>query len=284
MNLESGLSGKLFAMKSCWSCHRLLPLDAFHKASRSSDGHSTQCKECASEYSRHRYEHNRERILEQTKAYQRADPERHRRAQKKAWAKYYARNSEKLKARAHTYYRQRRDAGLIDRTHKNKRDKEWRKKTPEKQREYRRRLKPYMAAYLRQYAATHPETIKKHRRKYRATHIDQCRLYKRLYMARRRRQLVVEGKVTVQQWRQILMFYGRACAYCNKPESDAPLTIDHYIPLAKGGKNIWQNVWPLCLDCNMKKWAKLPPADFRLPHIDALVEIDGKLQLKEKAA
>lgn len=273
-------------MKNCWHCHKTLPLTEFHKDSRSSDGYAGQCRACIAEYCRVRYQRKRERILEATRLYRLANPERYHIANTKAWAKYYLKNADRLRAKVREYCRYRRTAGLIDKARKNQWARLSYKRHPDKYRELGRlhRQRPETKLYHRQYAKNHSDKIAHYGRKYRAKHPEKIRLYKRLYMAKRRRKLTIEGRITVQQWRQILMFYGRACAHCNKLESEVPLTIDHYIPLAKGGKNVWQNVWPLCLDCNMKKSAKLPSSDFKLPHVDVFIEIDGKLQLKEKAA
>lgn len=40
------------------------------------------------------------------------------------------------------------------------------------------------------------------------------------------------------------------CAICNSKEK---LTIDHIVPIAKGGKNLESNVQVLCNKCNLLK-------------------------------
>jgi 5-methylcytosine-specific restriction endonuclease McrA len=42
----------------------------------------------------------------------------------------------------------------------------------------------------------------------------------------------------------------RFCAHCGTPQN---LTIDHIIPLAKGGKNTLDNLQMLCYACNTEK-------------------------------
>lgn len=44
------------------------------------------------------------------------------------------------------------------------------------------------------------------------------------------------------------------CQYCG----DKAENIDHVIPRAKGGRNVWENVVASCLKCNRKKADKLP--------------------------
>jgi 5-methylcytosine-specific restriction protein A len=48
------------------------------------------------------------------------------------------------------------------------------------------------------------------------------------------------------------------CHYCGKQFKPAELTMDHLIPLARGGKSIRANVVPSCKDCNNKKKYLLP--------------------------
>lgn len=49
------------------------------------------------------------------------------------------------------------------------------------------------------------------------------------------------------------------CKGCGKTENEAQLTIDHIIPLAKGGSNDISNLQTLCFQCNRKKKADLDP-------------------------
>jgi 5-methylcytosine-specific restriction endonuclease McrA len=46
------------------------------------------------------------------------------------------------------------------------------------------------------------------------------------------------------------------CQYCGT--TDQPLTIDHVVPRARGGKTEWTNVVAACAACNRKKADKLP--------------------------
>jgi len=48
------------------------------------------------------------------------------------------------------------------------------------------------------------------------------------------------------------------CAYCGHVYSSGELTRDHYHPVSKGGKDVWQNVVTACRDCNSMKSNILP--------------------------
>jgi 5-methylcytosine-specific restriction endonuclease McrA len=43
------------------------------------------------------------------------------------------------------------------------------------------------------------------------------------------------------------------CQSCGKNQKQVKLTIDHIIPLAKGGTNDLSNLQTLCLECNQRK-------------------------------
>ncbi|HVT03228.1 MAG TPA: HNH endonuclease [Thermoanaerobaculia bacterium] len=49
------------------------------------------------------------------------------------------------------------------------------------------------------------------------------------------------------------------CQYCGKKFSSSELSLDHVIPISRGGKSTWENVVCACLPCNVKKGNKLLP-------------------------
>lgn len=77
---------------------------------------------------------------------------------------------------------------------------------------------------------------------------DRVNLLSRLKKQRRR----AAGVLTVADWELVLDTYGRECLACGKPE----VTIDHVIPVSKGGTNTIDNVQPLCGPCNNSKFTK----------------------------
>jgi len=46
------------------------------------------------------------------------------------------------------------------------------------------------------------------------------------------------------------------CQYCNTPYTKNNLTLDHVIPLSKGGKTRWENIVAACGPCNTRKGNK----------------------------
>ncbi|HMN69697.1 MAG TPA: HNH endonuclease [Bdellovibrionales bacterium] len=55
------------------------------------------------------------------------------------------------------------------------------------------------------------------------------------------------------------------CQYCNVKFTEKKLTIDHVVPLSKGGQHEWTNVVTACSHCNNRKGDKSPEkANLRL--------------------
>lgn len=48
------------------------------------------------------------------------------------------------------------------------------------------------------------------------------------------------------------------CHYCNRPTPPKELTMDHIIPVSRGGKSTKGNVVPCCKECNNAKKQLLP--------------------------
>jgi 5-methylcytosine-specific restriction enzyme A len=48
------------------------------------------------------------------------------------------------------------------------------------------------------------------------------------------------------------------CYYCNKEVGRGNLTMDHVVPLSRGGKSKKGNIVPACKECNNKKKYLLP--------------------------
>ncbi|RMG06038.1 MAG: HNH endonuclease [Nitrospirae bacterium] len=48
------------------------------------------------------------------------------------------------------------------------------------------------------------------------------------------------------------------CYYCNRKVGAGELTMDHIVPLIRGGKSTKSNIVPACKECNSKKKYLLP--------------------------
>jgi len=72
---------------------------------------------------------------------------------------------------------------------------------------------------------------------------------------RRARILGNGGSFTKKEWEGIKIKFHWTCPACMRSEPEIKLTIDHIISLFEGGKNIIDNIQPLCGRCNRKKHA-----------------------------
>jgi len=48
------------------------------------------------------------------------------------------------------------------------------------------------------------------------------------------------------------------CQYCGRKFTSSELSLDHVIPISRGGRSTWENVVCACLRCNVKKGNRLP--------------------------
>ena len=66
---------------------------------------------------------------------------------------------------------------------------------------------------------------------------------------------LAQNTLTARQWLDCLIAQGWRCAYCGKPHEEhvEELTIDHVLPLKRGGANTSENIVPACRACNRAK-------------------------------
>ena len=75
-----------------------------------------------------------------------------------------------------------------------------------------------------------------------------CLTCKRVRAHKRRASEV--GYFSTLEWRALCAEYGFKCLRCGRKRK---LTVDHIVPLIKGGRNVISNIQPLCDPCNKAK-------------------------------
>jgi 5-methylcytosine-specific restriction endonuclease McrA len=84
--------------------------------------------------------------------------------------------------------------------------------------------------------------------------IEQKRFTNMRYKARKKQ---AEGNHTFGEWELLKKQYGYTCPACGKSEPQIKLTEDHIVPLSKGGSDYIENIQPLCVSCNTRKYTKI---------------------------
>lgn len=88
---------------------------------------------------------------------------------------------------------------------------------------------------------------------WRQNNVESCRVYSRNKHAKRKVAInATAEKITPKDWYGIVAMYQGCCYYCG---TKTKMTMEHMIPLSKGGSHSKDNIVPACMPCNRKKHA-----------------------------
>jgi 5-methylcytosine-specific restriction endonuclease McrA len=107
------------------------------------------------------------------------------------------------------------------------------------------------------YQQNHPDRVRETNSRYARSHPDYLKGWrlrnfaKWLSYCKRRYEWKADGTLTKEQWQDTLYVFNHVCAYCLR--GNVKLTMDHMIPISKGGPHAVENVVPACRPCNSRK-------------------------------
>lgn len=131
---------------------------------------------------------------------------------------------------------------------------------------YRKNNPDKVKAATDKWFSENKEYRRKYKAEYRKSHRTEIAAYQKankqrslVYKANRKTRLTkAGGSFTVGEWRALCDRHGNKCLCCKKKR---PLTVDHVIPVSKGGTSNIENIQPLCGPCNSTKRDEV--VDFR---------------------
>jgi 5-methylcytosine-specific restriction endonuclease McrA len=242
-------------MKICTKCRQEKSLSDFPRHARHKDGYASHCKSCKS-ISDKEYQLSH---VDQTK---------------KRKQKWYNNNLEHCALKSEKYYKEHKD-------HLLELNKKWRESHPEQWKEYKKQWngvynrKEETIQYKSQWSKdkrnlNKKETLKREK-EYRDANKERILKMNQTYRrtpkgklsgkncSHRRRALIGDSpSITEKQWNKILMLQDVRCNSCKRKfGSNLQPTMDHIIPLSKGGLHSFENIQALCKKCNSTKQAKI---------------------------
>ena len=76
------------------------------------------------------------------------------------------------------------------------------------------------------------------------------------------RKLNNGGSHTIVDWENLKKKFNYMCLCCKQFEPEIKLTQDHIVPVSLGGSDAIENIQPLCMSCNARKFVNI--IDYRL--------------------
>lgn len=131
---------------------------------------------------------------------------------------------------------------------------DWKRNNPEKMKAANaRRYKKYRAKFLARNKVDSQKNrlkINERQRRYRKTDKGREKIYKAVYARFARKKNAPRIDYTLSELALHFALFGDRCVYCQGVEK---LTIDHLVPLSKGGIDALTNIVPACKPCNSSK-------------------------------
>jgi len=125
-----------------------------------------------------------------------------------------------------------------------------RKQIIERQKQYNQANREQRIEYNKQYRQANREKIAEQKRQY---HQENREAHNARKQKRRALKRKAAGNATAADIQARFDYYGNRCYYCG---CDGKMTIEHRIPLSRGGTHYPANIVPACKSCNCSKGTK----------------------------
>ena len=240
--------------KQCRICKETKPLDEahWHKRSGAADGFRSECRECI-RLKQGRYNRSKERKAER-KVYdqekRRTDPEwvAEQAAYVKEWRKQNPDWRKQYEAQPHVKARKKEEWRNWYEQH----GKKWAHERWKNNSDYREYMKQYNAEQR-----VDPVTNGRIRAHFKAWALENREKIAQYAENRRALELKAEGVFTAADLICIPTKQEGNCFYCDA-DIGRSYTVDHFVPLSRGGSNLHENIRLCCKPCNSSKKDKLP--------------------------
>lgn len=224
--------------KRCRKCGLTKPISLFPRNRQSSDGHRARCRPCHAADVRqwtHAEPERLERMRRRVVKWKQQHPERHRANERKRHKERW-RDEPVFRQASRERWRRYRQKNAKERAAAHRK---WVRDNPDRAR-----------ARNRRWAARHRERTRAKAKAWRMANPAGAQALWRASKSRRRaREHCAAGKTTRAKLQARWDYFGGRCWMCGGVAN----SIDHVIPLAKGGSNWPSNLRPACLACNTRK-------------------------------
>jgi len=165
---------------------------------------------------------------------------------------YYFRNKEKMNLQSKENYEENKEKY-------NKASKERyelkKEEISKQKKEYYNNNKEEHKEWNLNYIKNNEATVREYKHIWYFENKDECIAKAKVSKSNRRMRIYNNGgRFTKKEWLALCDAVDNKCVCCN---SDDKLTVDHIIPISKGGTNYISNIQHLCLLCNLKKGIKI---------------------------
>ena len=235
-------------MKRCTKCGEWKEESEYGKNGKTRDGIGSRCKACKAQYQKEYCENNKEKVKERARLYRLTRLEELREVSRK----YHQDHRDEINARHRKWQTDNKEYILNKRIQK-------RDVANEKQRRRYGENKEEINARHRKYYADNREKINAKHKEYRDANPDKGRAKCNRYRTRKQGG---GGKYEQKDIDLQLKNQNFVCYWCNEPFDESDIrtrqTVDHRIPISRGGDNNPGNIVIAHHSCNSSKRDKMP--------------------------